>query len=87
MSFLDKAKEVISDNVDKIEGAIDKAGDLIDEKTGGKFSETIDKVQDAAHGAVDKASDAAASAKDAAGGVAEQAKDAVTNVVNKVEPK
>ena len=59
MSFLDKAKETISENVDKVEAAIDKAGDLIDAKTGGKFFEAVDKVQDAAHSAVDKVQDAA----------------------------
>ena len=64
MSFLDKAKETISENVDKVEAAIDKAGDLIDEKTGGKFSEAVDKVQDAAHSAVDKVQGAANTAAD-----------------------
>ena len=33
MGFLDKAKEVLTENVDKVEQAIDKAGDIIDEKT------------------------------------------------------
>ena len=70
MSFLDKAKQALSDaadkvkdivteNADKIEGAIDKAGDFIDEKTSGKFSETIDKVQGAAQTAADKVTAAA----------------------------
>ncbi len=54
MGFLDKAKEVLTENVDKVEQAIDKAGDVIDEKTQGKFKETVDKVQDAAKNIVDK---------------------------------
>jgi uncharacterized protein YjbJ (UPF0337 family) len=54
MGFLDKAKEVLTENVDKVEQAIDKAGDIIDEKTQGKFKETVDKVQDAAKNIVDK---------------------------------
>lgn len=36
------------ENQDKIEGAIDKAAGTIDEKTGGKHSETIAKVKDQA---------------------------------------
>ena len=54
MSFLDKAKEAVEKNIDKVEGAIDKAGDMVDEKTGGKFAAAVDKVQDAAKGAADK---------------------------------
>jgi uncharacterized protein YjbJ (UPF0337 family) len=55
MSFLDKAKEAVEKNLDKVEGAIDKAGDFVDEKTGGKFADSVDKVQDAAKQAADKA--------------------------------
>jgi MT0933-like antitoxin protein len=54
MSFLDKAKDLLSKNADKVEQAIDKAGDVIDDKTGGKYKDTVDKVQDAAKNAVDK---------------------------------
>ena len=53
MSFLDKAKEAVEKNIDKVEGAIDKAGDMVDEKTGGKLAAAVDKVQDAAKGAAD----------------------------------
>ncbi|MCB9438663.1 MAG: antitoxin [Mycolicibacterium sp.] len=48
MSFLDKAKDLIGQNADKVEAAIDKAGDVIDEKTEGKFSGVVDKAQEAA---------------------------------------
>ncbi|GBE64762.1 kanamycin biosynthetic protein [Mycobacterium sp. MFM001] len=54
MGFLDKAKSLLSQNADKVEQAIDKAGDIVDEKTGGKYKDTVDKVQDAAKKAVDK---------------------------------
>ncbi len=58
MGFLDKAldktKEVLSENAEKVEQAIDKAGDVIDEKTQGKFSGAVDKVQDVAKNIVDK---------------------------------
>ncbi len=58
MSFLDKAKDLVTKNAEKVEGAIDKAGDVIDEKTGGKFKDTVDKVQEAAKNAADKLGDA-----------------------------
>ena len=54
MGFLDKAKDVLSENADKVETAIDKAGDIIDSKTQGKYSDTIDKLQEAAKKAVNK---------------------------------
>ncbi|WP_411732919.1 antitoxin [Paeniglutamicibacter sp.] len=50
----DKAAGLIHENSDKIGGAIDNAGDFIDEKTGGKFSEHVDKVQDGAKGLLNK---------------------------------
>ncbi|WP_018601992.1 antitoxin [Mycobacterium sp. 155] len=54
MSFLDKAKDLLSQNADKVDTAIDKAGDMLDEKTDGKFSSVVDKVQDAAKNAIHK---------------------------------
>jgi uncharacterized protein YjbJ (UPF0337 family) len=54
MGFLDKAKDALSQNADKVEAAIDKAGDLIDEKTQGKYADKVDKLQDAAKNAIDK---------------------------------
>ena len=54
MGFLDKAKNLLSQNADKVEQAIDKAGDVIDEKTQGKFSGAVDKAQDAAKNALNK---------------------------------
>jgi uncharacterized protein YjbJ (UPF0337 family) len=54
MGFLDKAKSLLAQNADKVEQAIDKAGDIVDDKTGGKYKDAVDKVQDAAKKAVDK---------------------------------
>ncbi|MCV7399794.1 antitoxin [Mycobacterium fragae] len=54
MGFLDKAKQLLSQNADKVEQAIDKAGDIVDDKTSGKYKDAVDKVQDAAKKAVDK---------------------------------
>ena len=57
MGFLDKAKELLSQNADKVEMAIDKAGEFVDDKTQGKYSDTIHQVQEQAKkvaGAEDK---------------------------------
>jgi len=44
----DKAVELIQGNNDKVDDAVEKAGDLIDEKTGGQFSDKVDMAQDKA---------------------------------------
>jgi len=49
-------RDLFSDHGDKVDDAVDKAGDFVDDKTGDKYSEHVDKVQDAAHDAVDKLS-------------------------------
>lgn len=54
MGFLDKAKDLLSQNADKVEQAIDKAGDMVDEKTQGKYSSVVDKAQEAAKNALNK---------------------------------
>ena len=48
MGFLDKAKDLMAKNADKVETVINKAGDMVDQKTQGKYASTVDKVQDAA---------------------------------------
>jgi Flp pilus assembly protein TadB len=42
-SFFDKAKDLAREHGDKIDEALDKVGDVVDEKTGGKHREKIDK--------------------------------------------
>ncbi|MBP2450245.1 antitoxin [Mycolicibacterium lutetiense] len=54
MGFLDKAKSLLSQNADKVEQAIEKAGDIVDEKTQGKYSGAVDKAQEAAKNAINK---------------------------------
>jgi MT0933-like antitoxin protein len=54
MAFLDKVKNLLAKNADKVDTAIDKAGDIVDKKTQGKYTDTVDKVQDAAKKVVDK---------------------------------
>jgi hypothetical protein len=53
MGFLDTVKNLVSKNADKVDTAIDKAGDIVDKKTQGKYTQHVDKVQDAAKKAVD----------------------------------
>ncbi len=48
MSLIDKAKKFIDDNPDKIRQGIEKVGDEIDKRTGGKYADKIDRVQDEA---------------------------------------
>jgi hypothetical protein len=61
MGFLDKAKDLLSQNADKVEMAIYKAGEFVDDKTRGKYSDTIHKVQEEAKNA---AASAAAGVED-----------------------
>lgn len=46
MGFLDKLKKktenLAEDHGDKIEGTVDKVADVVDDKTGGKYSGKID---------------------------------------------
>jgi hypothetical protein len=48
MGFLDKVKNLVANNADKVDTAIDKVGDIVDQKTGNKYAGAVDKVQDAA---------------------------------------
>lgn len=56
MGFMDKVKGMFGQHADKVEGGIDKAGDVIDDKTGGKYADKVDKGQDAAKDALGKLS-------------------------------
>ena len=44
--LVEKGITVVGENKDKIEDALDKASAFVDEKTGGKYSETIAKGKD-----------------------------------------
>lgn len=46
MGIFDKAKDLAAANPDKADQIIDKAGNLVDDKTGGKYAEHVDKGQD-----------------------------------------
>ena len=53
MGLLDKVKGLIGKNEEKVDDAIDKTADFVDDKTGGKYSEKIDQAADKAHDVVD----------------------------------
>jgi hypothetical protein len=53
MGFLDKIKNLLAQNSDKVDTAIDKAGEFVDSKTEGKYKDTVNKVQEAAKKAID----------------------------------
>ncbi len=46
--WFSKGKQVAAENKDAVKEGIDKAGDVVDDKTGGKFSEQVDQGQEAA---------------------------------------
>ncbi len=61
MGFLDrfrgKAEKVVEDHGDQIKSGVDKAGDFVDDKTGGKYTDKIQTAEDKMSDAVDKMDD------------------------------
>lgn len=55
MGLLDKAKDLLAQNADKVGTAIDKAGEFVDDKTQGKYTDTIHQVQEQAKKAAESA--------------------------------
>ncbi|MFF2087924.1 antitoxin [Nocardia sp. NPDC058176] len=47
-----KAMDLAAKNADKVDGVIDKAGDVVDAKTGNKFAGQVDAAQAAAKNAL-----------------------------------
>jgi MT0933-like antitoxin protein len=56
MGIMDKVKGLFSQHSEHADTGIEKAGDTIDERTGGKHAEHVDKGQDAARQHLDKLS-------------------------------
>ncbi|MEO5780065.1 MULTISPECIES: antitoxin [Arthrobacter] len=58
MGFLDnlkgKAQQLVDGNEQAIKDGIEKAGDFVDSKTGGKYADKIDSAQQGASRLVDK---------------------------------
>lgn len=46
MGIFDKAKDLAGQHKDKIDAAVDKAGDAVDEKTGRKYAGQVDQAQE-----------------------------------------
>ncbi|MEV6929012.1 antitoxin [Dactylosporangium sp. NPDC051485] len=42
-SFFDKVKHLADEHDEKVDQALEKVGDVIDERTGGKYTEHIEK--------------------------------------------
>lgn len=54
---IDKAKGLAAKNADKISGAVDKATSTIDQKTGGRYKDKLDKVSGTVHENLEKVKD------------------------------
>jgi MT0933-like antitoxin protein len=48
MGIFDKAKDALSGQQDKIDAGVEKAGDMLDERTGSKYAEQVDQGQEMA---------------------------------------
>jgi hypothetical protein len=46
MGFLDDAKKLVDEHDEQVDDAIEKAGDVVDDKTGSKYAGQVDKAQD-----------------------------------------
>ena len=53
MGIFDKAKDLVGEHNEQIDQGIDKAADVVDEKTGGSHTEEIDQGADVVKGALD----------------------------------
>ena len=59
MGLMDKIKGMLGQHSDQAKGAVEKAGDTVDDKTGGKYSSQVDTAQDKAEDFIDKTKDGA----------------------------
>jgi hypothetical protein len=48
MGIFDKAKDALGGQQDKVDAGVEKAGDMVDEKTGDKYTEQVDQGQEMA---------------------------------------
>jgi hypothetical protein len=46
MGIFDKAKDALSEHSEHVDTGIEKAGDVVDDKTDSKYAEQVDKGQD-----------------------------------------
>jgi hypothetical protein len=52
VGLFDRAKDLADQHADKVEGAIEKVAEVVNDKTGGKYTDHIVKGVDAAKGFV-----------------------------------
>lgn len=50
MGFLDDAKKLAAEHDEQVDQAIEKSGDVLDQKTGDKYTDKVDKGQNFAEG-------------------------------------
>jgi MT0933-like antitoxin protein len=48
MGIFDKAKDAMSGQQDKVDAGVEKAGDMVDERTESKYAEQVDQGQEMA---------------------------------------
>jgi predicted oxidoreductase len=66
-------RNVVKQNPDKIKAGVEKAGDLVDKQTGGKYAEKVDTVQQKVGGLVDSQTSEGTSAEASSEPTADQA--------------
>ncbi|KJY34274.1 MULTISPECIES: antitoxin [Streptomyces] len=54
MSIVDKLKEMLGKNPDQAKQAVERGGDMVDERTGGKYSDKVDMAQEKANEFIDR---------------------------------
>ena len=54
MSFMEKVKGMLGQHPDKAQQGVDRAGDMVDERTGGKHARQVDTAQDKADEFIDR---------------------------------
>ncbi|MFE0465049.1 antitoxin [Kitasatospora sp. NPDC058965] len=54
MSVMDKLKNMLGQHPEKAKEAVERAGDVIDDRTGGKYADKVDTGQDKAGEYIDR---------------------------------
>ena len=54
MGLLDKIKGMLGGNADKVKEGVEKAGDMIDDKTDGKYADKVDMAQEKVEEIIDQ---------------------------------
>jgi hypothetical protein len=51
--FMDKAKQFAAEHDEQVDQGVEKAGDMVDERTEGKYADKVDMAQDRAKDSLD----------------------------------